>query len=88
MRKNILQPIGSTDHVSFDRGAGVLGFNAVQDYELYDIRTHHTNMDTFERVKADDLKQCAIVLASFAYQAAMRNEKLPAAPAPAPQRTN
>jgi carboxypeptidase Q len=79
MRKNILQPIGSTDHVSFIRGAGVPGFNAVQDYELYDIRTHHTNMDTFERVKPADLKQCAIVLASFAYQAAMRSEKLPVA---------
>jgi Zn-dependent M28 family amino/carboxypeptidase len=79
MRKNILQPIGSTDHVSFIRSAGVPGFNAVQDYELYDIRTHHTNMDTFERVKPADLKQCAIVLASFAYQAAMRSEKLPVA---------
>lgn len=75
-RKNILQPIGSTDHVSFNR-AGVLGFNPVQDYENYDIRTHHTNMDSYERVKSDDLKQCAIVLASFAYHAAMRNDKLP-----------
>jgi len=77
MRKNILQPIGSTDHVSFIRGAGLVGFNAVQDYENYDIREHHTNMDTFERVKPDDLKQCAIVLASFAYHAAMRNDKIP-----------
>lgn len=75
-RKNILQPIGSTDHVSFNR-AGVMGFNPVQDYTDYDIRTHHTNMDSYERVKADDLKQCAIVLASFAYHAAMRAEKLP-----------
>lgn len=78
MRRNILQPIGSTDHVSFIRGADVPAFNAVQDYELYDVRTHHTNMDTFERVKPDDLKQCAIVLAWFAYQAAMRSERLPA----------
>jgi len=81
MRKNILQPIGSTDHVSFIRGAGLVGFNAVQDYDNYDIREHHTNMDTFERVKLDDLKQCAIVLASFAYHAAMRAEKIPAAAA-------
>ena len=81
-RKNILQPIGSTDHVSFIRGAGVPAFNAVQDYDLYDTRIHHTNMDTFERVKDADLKQCAIVFASFAYQAAMRSEKLPAAPKP------
>ncbi len=76
-RKNIIQPIGNTDHVSFNK-AGALGFNAVQDYDLYDTRVHHTNMDTYERVKAADLKQCAIVLASFAYHAAMRAEKIPA----------
>lgn len=79
-RKNILQPIGSTDHVSFIR-AGMAGFNPVQDYVDYDIRTHHTNVDTYERVKEQDLKQCAIVLASFAYHAAMRAERLPT-PAP------
>ena len=79
-RKNIIQPIGNTDHVSFNR-AGVLGFNAVQDYDLYDTRVHHTNMDTFERVTEKDLKQSAIVLASFAYHAAMRAEKIPSAPA-------
>ena len=82
-RRNILQPIGSTDHVSFNR-AGVPGFNAVQDYDLYDTRVHHTNMDTFERVKEQDLKECAIVLASFAYHAAMREEKIPANPTPSP----
>ncbi len=76
-RKNIIQPIGNTDHVSFIRGASVPAFNAVQDYDLYDTRVHHTNMDTFERVKEQDLKQSAIVLASFAYHAAMRAEKIP-----------
>ena len=75
-RRNILQPIGNTDHVSFIR-AGVAGFNPVQDYVDYDTRTHHTNMDTYERVKEQDLKQNAIVLASFAYHAAMRAERLP-----------
>jgi len=84
-RRNILQPIGSTDHVSFNR-AGVPGFNAVQDYELYDTRIHHTNMDTFERVREQDLKECAVVLASFAYHAAMREGKIPANPAPASSR--
>jgi hypothetical protein len=78
-RRNIIQGIGNTDHVSFNR-AGVIGFNAVQDYDLYDTRIHHTNMDVFERVKEQDLKQCAIVLASFAYHAAMRTEKIPTAP--------
>lgn len=80
-RKNVLQPIGSTDHVSFIR-AGLAGFNPVQDYVDYDIRTHHTNMDSYERVKEKDMQQCAIVLASFAYHAAMRAERLPAAVAP------
>jgi Zn-dependent M28 family amino/carboxypeptidase len=78
-RRNILQPIGSTDHVSFIR-AGIAGFNPVQDYVDYDVRTHHTNVDTYERVKEQDLKQAAVILASFAYHAAMRNERLPTAP--------
>lgn len=77
-RKNILQGIGNTDHLSYTR-AGMAGFNPVQDYVDYDIRTHHTNMDTFERVKVEDLKQCAMVLASFAYHAAVRAEKIPVA---------
>lgn len=79
-RKNILQGIGNTDHLSYTR-AGMAGFNPVQDYVDYDVRTHHTNMDTFERVKPDDLKQCAMVLASFAYHAAVRAEKIPLNPA-------
>ena len=43
----------------------------------YDVRTHHTNMDTYERVKPADLQQCAMVLASFAYHAAVRTERIP-----------
>jgi len=77
-RRNILQPISNTDHVSFIR-AGVVGFNPVQDYVDYDVRTHHTNVDTYERVKEQDLKQSAVILASFAYHAAMRAERLPVA---------
>jgi hypothetical protein len=76
-RRNIIQGIGNTDHLSFTR-AGLQGFNPVQDYVNYDVRTHHTNMDTYERVKTADLQQCAVVLASFAYHAAVRAEKLPA----------
>ena len=44
-------------------GAGLPGFNPVQDYVDYDVRTHHTNADTFERVREQDLKQGAIILA-------------------------
>jgi hypothetical protein len=78
-RRNVLDKIGSTDHLAFI-AAGVPGFNSIQDYTDYDTRTHHTNMDVYERVKPDDLKQAAIVLAAFAYQAAMRDEKIPRAP--------
>ncbi len=68
--KNVIEPPGSTDHVPFNQ-AGVPGFTAIQDYRDYDVRTHHTNMDFHERVSDEDLKQSAIVLAAFAYQAAM-----------------
>ena len=75
-RRNVSQSIGSTDHLSFT-AAGLPGFNPVQDYVDYDVRTHHTNVDTFERVREADLKQAAVILAAFAYHAAMRDEKLP-----------
>jgi hypothetical protein len=68
--------IRNTDHVSF-REAGIAGFNAIQDYVTYDVRTHHTNVDTYERVREDGLKQNAVVLAWFAYNAAMTDERLP-----------
>jgi carboxypeptidase Q len=75
-RRNIIQGIGNTDHLSFIR-AGVPGFNPVQDYTDYDVRTHHTNMDTLERVREADLKQAAVIMAAFAYHAAARQEKIP-----------
>lgn len=77
-RRNVMQGIGSTDHLSFIR-AGMLGFNPVQDYVDYDVRTHHTNVDTPERVRPADIQQGAIILASFAYHAAMRDGRLPVA---------
>jgi carboxypeptidase Q len=75
-RRNVIEPVGSTDHLSFI-DAGVPGFNPIQDYGNYDIRTHHTNMDTAERVNVDELRQAAIVMATFAYQAANLDRKLP-----------
>jgi len=75
-RRNVLPGIGNTDHLSFIR-VGVPGFNVVQDYTDYDVRMHHTNVDTFERVRESDLQQNAMVLASFLYHAAMRKEKIP-----------
>ena len=75
-RRNVIEPVGSTDHLSFI-DAGVPGFNPIQDYVNYDIRTHHTNMDTVERVNIDELKQAAVVMATFAYQAANLDRKIP-----------
>lgn len=67
---------GSTDHVSFDR-VGVPGFQFIQDQIEYNTRTHHTNMDTYDHLVADDLKQSAIIVATFVYNTAQRDEKLP-----------
>ncbi len=75
-RKNTIEPVGSTDHLSFI-AAGVPGFNPVQDYVNYDIRTHHTNMDTVERLQEKDIQQAAIAMAWFAYRAAMADQKVP-----------
>lgn len=78
-KRNVIDRIGSTDHLSFTR-AGMPGFTTVKDYVDYDVRTHHTNTDFYERVSEDDLKQSAVVLASFLYHAAMRDARLPTAP--------
>src|SRR5581483_2407171 len=75
-RRNTIEPVGSTDHLSFIN-AGVPGFNPVQDYVNYDVRTHHTNMDTVERLQEKDIQQAAIAMAWFAYQAAMADQKIP-----------
>ncbi|GAB4020312.1 M28 family metallopeptidase [Spirosoma koreense] len=75
---------GGTDHLSFDR-VGLAGFQFIQDPIEYGTRTHHTNMDTYDHLQPDDLKQAATVVASFVYQAAMRDQKLPRKTAPATQ---
>ncbi len=66
-----------TDHLSFD-SIGLPGFQFIQDQIEYDTRTHHSSMDVYERIQADDAKQASIIMATFVYQAAMRDEKLPA----------
>jgi carboxypeptidase Q len=79
-KRNIIESIGNSDHVAFN-DAGVPGFNAMQDYANYDIRVHHTNMDTVDRVQVQDIRQAALVTAWFAYQAAQAAEKVPRAAA-------
>jgi Zn-dependent M28 family amino/carboxypeptidase len=75
-RRNVIEPVGSTDHMSFLE-AGVPGFNPIQDYTDYDVRTHHTNMDTVDRVDVKDIRQAALVMAWFAYNSAISDQKIP-----------
>ncbi len=68
--------------------SGCPAFQFLVDRLEYNSRTHHSNMDTYDRVQRDDMVQQATVIAVFAYNAAMRDEKLPrkALPKGTPQR--
>ncbi len=79
-----LTSTGGTDHLSFDN-VGLPGFQFIQDEIEYNTRTHHSNMDVYDRTIADDLKQASVIMAAFVYQTAMRDEKIPRKPAPAPR---
>jgi carboxypeptidase Q len=70
---------GGTDHLSFD-AAGIPGFQFIQDPIEYDTRTHHSNMDVYDRLQPEDLKQISVIVASFVYDAAMRDQMLPRKP--------
>jgi hypothetical protein len=76
VRRNIIEGIGSTDHVPFHE-IGVPAFTAIKDFRNYDVRTRHTNADLADAVKVDDLRQSAVVMAVFAWRAAMRDERIP-----------
>jgi hypothetical protein len=78
--RNIIEGIGSTDHVPFNQ-AGLPGFNVIKDFDAYDERTRHTNADYPERMSEDELKQSAIFMATFAWQAATADQKIPRMPA-------
>ncbi len=71
-----IRDTGGTDHTGFD-AIDIPGFQFIQDPIEYRTRTHHTNMDTYERLVIDDLKQMAVIVASFVYNTAQRDEKLP-----------
>lgn len=75
---------GGTDHLSFD-AVGLPGFQFIQDPIDYSTRTHHTNMDVYDHALKGDLMQASVIMASFVYHAAMRDEKLPRKPLPKPQ---
>jgi carboxypeptidase Q len=67
---------GGTDHLSFD-AVGLPGFQFIQDPVDYGTRTHHSNMDVYERLVPQDMKHNAAVVAAFVYLTANRDQKLP-----------
>jgi len=74
---------GGTDHLSYD-AVGLPGFQFIQDEVEYDSRTHHSNMDLYERIQSNDMMRNAVIVASFVYNTANRDEKLPRKPLPKP----
>ena len=78
---------GGTDHGSFD-AVGLPAFQFIQDPIEYNTRTHHTNMDSYDHLIAEDLQQISVIVASFVYNAAMRDEKLPRKELPQPRGTS
>jgi carboxypeptidase Q len=83
MKTLTIRNTGGTDHQAFD-GVGLPGFQFIQDPVEYDSRTHHSNMDYYERIQPQDMMNNAVIVASFVVQAANRDEKLPRKPLPKP----
>ncbi len=79
-----IRDTGGTDHLSFD-AVGLPGFQFIQDQLEYSTRTHHSNMDLYDHVSENDLKQAATIVASFVYLTANRPEMLPRKPLPPPK---
>ena len=75
---------GSTDHMSFD-AVGLPGFQFIQDPLEYGTRSHHSNMDVYDRLQANDLEQASAVMAWFVYNTAARPDMLPRKPLPKPR---
>lgn len=79
-----IRDTSGTDHLSFN-AVGLPGFQFIQDDVEYDSRTHHSNMDVYDRIQPADMMQNAVIVASFVYNAANREAKLPRKPLPKPQ---
>jgi Zn-dependent M28 family amino/carboxypeptidase len=79
-----IRDTGGTDHLSFN-AVGLPGFQFIQDPLDYDTRTHHSNMDVYERIQEPDMKQMAVIVASFVYMTANRDELIARKPLPKPR---
>ncbi|MDX2178483.1 MAG: M20/M25/M40 family metallo-hydrolase [Bryobacteraceae bacterium] len=78
-----IRTTGGTDHLAFD-AVGLPGFQFIQDPIEYQTRTHHSNMDVYDRIVPEDMKQMSAIVASFVYHTATREEKLARKPLPKP----
>jgi hypothetical protein len=78
---------GSTDHMAFD-AVGLPGFQFIQDPMEYGTRTHHSNMDVYDELQANDLEQSSAIMAWFVYNTAVRPEMMPRKPLPKPGEGN
>ena len=76
-----LRSSGGTDHV-YMQTVGIPGYQFIQDPLDYNSRIHHTSIDSYDHLKADDLRQAATILASFLLNAANRDQPLPRMPIP------
>jgi hypothetical protein len=70
---------GGTDHQSFD-AVNLPGFQFIQDAIEYDTMTHHTNLDSYERLQPEDMRRMSTIAAAFAFMAANRDQVLPRKP--------
>ncbi len=77
----VTPPTTGTDHVPLQQ-IGIPAFQFVQDPLDYRSRIHHTNVDSYDHLKLDDLRQAAVILASLLWSAAEREEPLPRMPLP------
>jgi carboxypeptidase Q len=78
-----IRDTGGTDHLAFD-AVGLPGFQFIQDPVEYSTRTHHSNMDMYERIQEEDMRKNAVIVASFVYLTANRDQILPRKPMPKP----
>ncbi|THD37992.1 MAG: M20/M25/M40 family metallo-hydrolase [Sphingomonas sp.] len=76
----VIRKTGGTDHV-FMQAVGLPGFQFIQDPLDYESRIHHTSVDTFDHLKGDDMRQAAVILAAFLWNAA-NGDALPRPPIP------
>jgi len=77
----VAEPTYSTDHESLSE-LGLPAFQFIQDPLDYSTRVHHTDLDTYDHLRIEDMKQGAVILASVLYSAAEAEKPLPRRPVP------